>query len=262
MSPVCPHLALSPIYTSLCFSLHLYLALLWEITFKDSDNPASSASSLHMKTTHPLLSCYIVSVLLKLSSANSLRHSPPIFSSETQTLLVFPLSLPPWWCSVQSHHGSLRHLPFSRLKTILADIPSPCGYHAENRSYKLSSKVTKTFVCQGYMVPITEQFNCLPVSPSQWIGLTKPFFKLHSSKAFHWTSVFETSGGGWLSTFTQTSEVLLLYLSIWNLCHFTLIPQFREKYSFFHILFFLHIIYLTASKHKFRFLHKTQVQLN
>lgn len=221
MSPVCPHLALSPIYTSLCFSLHLYLALLWEITFKDSDNPASSASSLHHEnnSSTPLL-LYRVSVieaflreLTPSLSPNLLQRNPNTFS--------FPLSLPPWWCSVQSHHGSLRHLPFSRLKTITADIPSSCGYHAENRSHKLSSKVMKTFVGQGYTVPITEQFNCLPFSPSQWTGLTLGFFffKLHSV-AFHWTCtcwqqpVFETSGGRWLSTFTQTSEVLLLYLSI------------------------------------------------
>lgn len=43
----CPCLAPSPIYTSLSFFLRLYLILLWEIAFKDSDNPASSSSSLH-----------------------------------------------------------------------------------------------------------------------------------------------------------------------------------------------------------------------
>lgn len=144
MSQECPHLALSPIYTSLSFSLHLYLVLLWEITFKDSDNPASSASSLHMKTTHPLLSCYILSVLLKLSSASSVTL--PLSSAMKPKHLQLPTSQSPfclllWWCSVQNHHGSFWHGAFSCPKTITIAIPSSCSCHAGNRSHKLSSKV-------------------------------------------------------------------------------------------------------------------------
>lgn len=135
-----------------------------------------------------------------------------------------------------------RHFPFSRLKTITADIPSPCGYHAENRSYKMSSKVTKTFVCQGYTVPITEQFNCLPVSPSQWIGLTKPFFQATFLRSISLNVHMLAAISLWdqwkltqyvYSNFWGTST-LLEYLKLMSLYTFATI---REKYSFFRIFF-------------------------
>ncbi len=174
----CPHLALSPIYTSLSFSLHLYLVLLWEITFKDSDNPASSSFfSTHENnsSTPPLVisrQCYW-SFPLQVPLLFS-----PIFSNETQTLPVFrfPKSL----LSVQSNLMDLFYIPLpflsednNRWHTFILRLP--CGEQESLTEFKGHKYNRETFVCLGYTVPITEQFNCLPVSPSQSTGVTKPF---------------------------------------------------------------------------------------
>lgn len=127
----------SLIYTSL-FSLSIYIlfcsgklhsrtqiTLLPPPLFKNMKNNSST----------PLLSCYSLSVLLKLSSANSIA------------LPVFPFQVPLFSASmVMAQSKITMDLSdtdlFSCLQTITVDIPSSCEYHAGNRSHKLqSSKV-------------------------------------------------------------------------------------------------------------------------
>ncbi len=88
MSQVFPHLALSLSYLYLSFSPSIYISFCsGKITFKVSDNPASSTSSLQMKTAHPLLLLYPLSVVEAFLC--KLLQSSPIFSNETKTLSVF-----------------------------------------------------------------------------------------------------------------------------------------------------------------------------
>ena len=130
---------------------------------------------LPMKTTHLLLYCDIFSVLLKLSSKSSVTRQWNFRFSISRS----PFSLLPGWCWVQNHPESFWHTPFSCLKTKMGNIPSRCCHYAESGSHKLRSKVidrTRRLLSAWVItVPITEPFHCLPVSPSQSSGVTKPF---------------------------------------------------------------------------------------
>lgn len=161
----CPHLAPLPIYTFLSFSVYISLCsgkLLWSTqitlppllllyTWKQLIN-----SSLVISCQ-----CYwsFPSSLFSLLQWNQSASNFPISHS--------PLSLGARWCSVQN--GSFWHTPFSCLKTITDDIPSPCSYHAESRSHKLGLKVIKRTrrLLSAWVIAltITQQFNCQSVSP-------------------------------------------------------------------------------------------------
>lgn len=125
----------------------------------------------------PLLSCYSLSVLLKLSYASSIA------------LPVFPFQEPLFSASmVMAQSKITMDLSdtdlFSCLQTITVDIPSSCEYHAGNRSHKLqSSKVINgTGKLLSAWVILCAYYRAVQLSACQ--SVTKPF---SSNKEFDYT---------------------------------------------------------------------------